>query len=1039
MMTDKRLSSASHTTEYFEVDDYYTRENAGEHQAKSEWYGKGAQTLGLSGQVVPTDFRATLEGKLPTGDQLGRIVKGERQHHPGWDFTLAPPKSVSLMIELGGDKRLLDAHNQAVKDTFDLMESLCAYTRSSQNGKVVPEKGEGLTAAFFLHNTNRDQDPFVHTHMILMNAVQRRDGQWRSLESDTWYQHKMMGGNFYRAQMADYTKNLGYGIDRTGKGLFDIAGVPREMIESYSTRRQDIEKHMKEHGLTGAKAGKVAALATRRGKDLVGDWDGLRDTWKERLGDDGQVLLDRLRDQSFERQAPLEQDRQARDAREHSAESSVTGWLSALKTTLTDLFGKPDTSVSPPLGAVRYALAHHSERQSAFAEKDVMRTAIEYAVGRCDGQSVLEVYKDAQRAGFVLPAPAYGPGMVTTQQAVDMERQILEIAKMGHGVCPPLVDLKTLDGAMASTFLNKSQQFGAELVLSSKDRFIGLQGYAGTGKTTLLTEIQRLVADRGIILQGLAPSGSAVKGLREHGIPADTIQYFLSRYKGVAYGRLSAEGQRTLEAEYRNTLFVVDESSFISTRQMRDFLTIVDTVQSRALLVGDKKQLGAIEAGKPFAELQKLLMPPAIVDEVIRQRDPDLKQAVYQTIAGNVQGALRTLGKNIEVHDRSALARTAGAYWLGRSPEERSNTLLVAPSNKMRQNINEVIRAGLSKEGRLTGEPVHTDSLRDTRLTPVEKTQVMNYREDQVVQFHRNYKRLGVKKEDYLTIVGINDRENTLTLRPGKGRDITWNPDKNGDQSTAYTVDPKALQVGERLRWTEGKRGKDMLTGEEATVLDLKEQSAQVQLADGDVRWLDLSRRDNQHYDHAYATTVHTAQGVSVNHLIGVVEPQKHELTSLESFYVTISRARDSALLLTDDLKFMAQQIIQNAGGKASSLEGVQMNYSEWLDKLTRDGLTVAEAVDRIVDVVRHPEANLDNAQDFNFWADRPEGIAESERSAQMEAAQQESNKESSWMDYFGFGDTGSDTEHDKSDWERADDDSTPARDREEEQLDLEF
>ena len=305
MMTATPLTSVSQAGSYYEIDDYYTRESAGEHQALSQWYGKGAAALGLSGPIKPQDFQAMLNGELPSGERLGRMVKGERQHRPGWDFTLSPPKSVSLMIELGGDKRLLEAHNRAVKDTFDMMEGRCAYTRTSQGGKADLGKVSGMTAAFFLHNTNRDQKPQIHTHWVVMNAVQRDDGQWRSFEAKPWFEHKMMGGQYYRAQMAAYIMDLGYEVKRTGRGFFEIAGIPRELIERFSGHRKAVTDYMARNGLPETKAAEIAALATRRTKDLVGDRDILRDEWRATLGKD-QPLLDGLLADSHTRLKTLE-------------------------------------------------------------------------------------------------------------------------------------------------------------------------------------------------------------------------------------------------------------------------------------------------------------------------------------------------------------------------------------------------------------------------------------------------------------------------------------------------------------------------------------------------------------------------------------------------------------------------------------------------------------------------------------------------------------------------------------------------------------
>ena len=134
---------------------------------------------------------------------------------------------------------------------------------------------------------------------------------------------------------------------------------------------------------------------------------------------------------------------------------------------------------------------------------------------------------------------------------------------------------------------------------------MGVQGYAGTGKTTMLDRARVLAEKNGYRMMGLAPSASAVKTLAaEAGIEAETLQRFLARNAGVAEGRLTRKGAREMRAAFRKTVLVVDEGSLASTVQARDLLKITNVLRiPRVVLVGDEKQLDAVDAGKPFAQL----------------------------------------------------------------------------------------------------------------------------------------------------------------------------------------------------------------------------------------------------------------------------------------------------------------------------------------------------------------------------------------------------------------------------------------------------
>ncbi len=124
MLSIGALSSAAQGASYYERDGYYEKDDP-EHRDASAWAGKGAEELGLTGPVDPATFRAVLEGKVPdgSGTELGRRGKdGEILHRPGRDLTFSAPKSVSLAALVGGDRRIVEAHDRAVSATLAWVE-----------------------------------------------------------------------------------------------------------------------------------------------------------------------------------------------------------------------------------------------------------------------------------------------------------------------------------------------------------------------------------------------------------------------------------------------------------------------------------------------------------------------------------------------------------------------------------------------------------------------------------------------------------------------------------------------------------------------------------------------------------------------------------------------------------------------------------------------------------------------------------------------------------------------------------------------------
>ncbi len=272
------LSSASQAASYYEADDYYAEGG----MAPSQWFGEAAEKLGLSGEVDREKFAEMLEGRV-AGQQLGTTRDGKVEHRPGWDITLSAPKSVSIMAEVAGDKRLIKAHGAAVKVALAHVEKHMAATRIRQGGEVLREATGNLAIATFRHATSRAQDPQLHTHGVILNATQDKDGNWRSLEPRAFYQLQKEIGAIYRQELAHGVTELGYRIEAGKDSLFEIAGVPEKAIDALSQRTAAIDARLAERGTSRAEASaaekQIAALDTREAKSHA-DHRTLRADWR---------------------------------------------------------------------------------------------------------------------------------------------------------------------------------------------------------------------------------------------------------------------------------------------------------------------------------------------------------------------------------------------------------------------------------------------------------------------------------------------------------------------------------------------------------------------------------------------------------------------------------------------------------------------------------------------------------------------------------------------------------------------------------------
>ena len=907
------VASPAQGVSYYERDGYYVKDDAA-HREASAWFGKGAEALGLEGPVDPDLFIDILAGEVPdgSGQRLGRRTKeGSIDHRPGRDLTFSASKSVSLAALIGGDERIVGVHDDAVRKSLKWIEANAAETRmrDPEIGRVVHVGGQSIVAATFRHDTSRNLDPQLHTHAVIANMVQGEDGKWRSMANERLYASKMLIGTLYRAELARGLEKLGYAIEKThADGRFEIAGVPRKVVEAFSTRRAEIEAAMDAQGFgdpTGnQRVAERAALMTRSHKRDV-DKEALRETWQRQAADLG-----------FSPRDLVNEAKHWQWSRGDRPVPSAGQDQEAGKTTDADR-------------AAAWAVEHLSEREAVFARTDLLTATLAWSPGKVAIGEAEAAVQRMERAGTLHAArtPVLGDALTTEKTLID-EAETIGLMERGQRRSKPVMRRWMVKPLLHNGRLTDGQREAVTTILSSKDRVVGVQGYAGTGKTAMLDRARSLAERRGYRMIGLAPSASATATLEaEAGIRSETLQRFLARNAGVAEGRLTRKGEREMRASFRRTVLVVDEGSLASTVQARDLLRIADRLRiPRVVLVGDEKQLDAVDAGKPFAQLQQAGMTTVVMDEILRQKDPALKEAVRASLAGDVRGAFERLGEHVAEVKPDNLAGAAAARWLKLSPEEREKTGLMAPSHALRQTVNGHIRERLARDGVIHGPALGSERLVSLGFTTVEKMQAANYAPGDVVAFHRAYKILGVGKGEERRVREVDGARGTVMLENADGGAVPWRPRQVGASRGAvevYRAEPMELRAGDRIRWTRNDATLGLVNSHTAEVTAVREDRVSFLLEDG--RKLELGGNHPQlrHLDHAWASTVHAFQGRTVDNVIAVMEANHPHLTTQKSFYVEISRARHRAELVTDDAKALCDRLEVATGERVSALEGV--------------------------------------------------------------------------------------------------------------------
>ena len=898
------LSSSATTVAYFEAEGYYAKKDPRQRRA-SFWHGEGAAVLGLPQHVSPGTFERVLAGYVPgTEIRLGRARDGEHQHRPGLDLTLSAPKSVSLEALLYGNRQVMGAHDAAVRSTLDWVEAELLQTRGYDpaTGRRPRVAADGLVAAGFRHLTSRDQDPQLHTHCILANMTRNRAGEWRSVEPTEIRRNVKLIGAYYRQELARRLIDLGYRIETTmigGVPGFEIAGYPREMLDMFSSRRREILAWLDAHGLPySAALTQQAALITRKRK-VDKDLDTLKTEWKARA--EGIA-----HDRSLARQGRAQDGRQSRKTSKGRPYVRTADEL------------RPEPPGLSVREVVWRAVEHLSERASVLRESDIRAIALSHAPGRHELGEIDAAVTGMLADGHLVEARVRGGRSFVTSDALRSEREIVAGMRDGIGAAEALAEEVRVSERLDGTTLTEGQREAVRTMLLSRDRIVAVQGAAGAGKTTMLREALGLLGERKAIL--LAPSAAAARVLAEDtGARARTLQWFLTRYGDVGNAGKMERARR----EQEGSVLVLDEASMTSTAQMHLLMRISERLRvARLVLVGDQGQLRAVGAGEPFRALQDEGIPMAEMDENLRQRDPDHRRAVEALQQGRAAEAVRGLGEVREV-PHEELGAEAARLWLALDEETRQATAILAPTHFIRAEIHRVLRERLAREGVLHGREIEIERYVNRHLTAAQRADVRHHEPGDIVIFHSRVPPLRVDEGDACRIVraeaGLvfldHPSGRTVRIRPGD----SWVRYRFGIYETARI----RIRAGDRVRWTRNDKQHGLLNGGEAVVLGIDSRRVRFDLGGG--KPLSLARDDPQlrHIDHAWSTTVHGAQGMTCDAVIGVLDTGHGRLTGQAGLYVEASRARDRFVLVTDNRESLEEALEENGGMRLTAREAV--------------------------------------------------------------------------------------------------------------------
>jgi len=848
---------------------YYSE---GDH-VHGEWQGRLAEYFGLRGDVREDQFKRLSEGRHPrTGEQLveqrlphshktddGRTIKS-MGHRAGWDATFSAPKSVSLTALVGNDPRVRDAHRDAVRVALNEVEK---YVQARIGGNHPAETTRNWVVAKFEHDTSRPVGgypaPQLHTHAVFFNLTRTEAGDFRAMQPREVFRSQQYGTAVYRAELSARLRSIGYEIQVEKNGTAEIKGYSREYLEANSLRSQQIREHLKSAGLGGAAAAQIAAHRTREAKANL-----TRDEVKVQHRD----LAAKFGDEP----ARVVQEARSRGARhEHDASRYARG-------------------------AVTYARDKTLEREAVVDRRDLMKEALKRAYGNASLEDLRRAFNERARGGDLIrvdrPRQGSPSERYTTPATIANERHNVEFVRQGQDRFDPLVSSRIREESTRAPHLNAGQKRAVNEILSSRDKVVGFQGVAGSGKTTTLREIRVTAQRDGYKVQGFAPTSRATSQLQESGIPSTTLQRHLAEPRAQSSGR---------------NLYVVDESSLASTKQTREFFERMGP-RDRAVLVGDSRQHQSVDAGRPFQQLQDAGMRTAKLDEIVRQRDPELKRVVGELAQGRVREAVADLQKQGRVHEIADREQRFGAI-AREYANSSSRTLVVSPDNQSRLELNDRIREELKSRGVVSSQD-HKASVLVPRqdMTGADRAWAGRYQEGDVIRYTKGSRDLGIKPGEYATVREVNARQNTLKVEFDNRSQTQYDPRRLRGVAV-YEKSERKFSQGDRVQLTAPNRSAG-LANRELGSIERIDGSGNTHLRMDSGRNAIVPPSERLHLDHGYAVTSHSAQGATADRVMVHAESgQSAALVNQRFAYVAGSRMRDGLDVYTDNSQKLASSL----------------------------------------------------------------------------------------------------------------------------------
>ncbi len=852
-----RATAETYFDEHLSHNDYYTQQET-EH---GHWIGAGVERLGLKqGEVVSRDaFLKLCDNQNPgTGEQL--TPQNFRDRRIFFDFVCSPPKSVSILAVTMNDRRIVEAHREASTLAIRELEQFAA-TRIRKDGIQEKDRTTGnLIGAAFVHTTSRALDPQLHTHFVLFNSTwDNRENRWKALQTGAMFGAINYATEVYRNELAKRMHQIGY-VTRKATNGFEIDGVDQKLIERFSKRSQQRDMAVKRQ---------EAKLKRKLTKQEIAHVVHQSRPKKLKGASAAEVRAAQLGELGFFDKRSLSKVVEGADGKSKEFPNRVWSWQ-----------------------AVEHGLAHVFERNSVVPQHKILEAAL------TKGRGFVEL-KDLKSELKTKPNLVRVGAEFSTREILEKELSLIHAVNAGIDTVVPFARRY-----QAPEHLGTDQRNALKHILTSTDRFTGFRGLAGSGKSTALVELSRMLRNEGFQPVFCAPTTSAVEVLRNK-----------DKLEAVTLAKLFSDplAQRRLSPA---SVVVLDEAGAVGLNDMAALFNLVRDSGSRVVFSGDTGQHASVARGDALRILEQYSDYRFSELTTIRRQNPEVFRKIVELAAAKQTdqafARLLELGAVTETPtaDGQLYQRAADAYVS--ATKEGKSALLVSPTWAEIEAVTEKVRDTLKVQGVVgqQDEPVTVfDSL---SWTEAQKKDLNQYEPGQRLRFVRQLKKFD--RGETVEVQAVLDQpgtgHNTLRVRRANGQEVDFIPANS----------PASFDVGEarELKVASGdwlllqaNRGKEFINGQRVQVRDV--QNGRITLTDGRILPAEYKT-----FTHGYAVTSHSSQGKTVDDVLLIASSKSFPAVNREQFYVSISRGREHVEVFTDDAELLARRVADTHERKAA-------------------------------------------------------------------------------------------------------------------------